>query len=368
MKIECVIEKLKDHVLQAERVAGKNHSLPILNCIYLEAKKNNLLIRSTNLDLGIEITMPVKVVTEGSVVIPSNVLGVFLSNLKGEEHITLQTEKDTNTLNVNSSNYSTKIKTFETEEFPTIPQVALGKSFKITPFDLISGLKSVFYAASPNSIKAELGSVYVYPEENELVFVATDSFRLAEKRVGVKNLSDFSSLLIPSKNISEIIKVLEQAKGEVVIHVEKNQIAFEYDHVYLTSRVIDGIFPDYRQIIPKDKTTEVVLLKQDFIHALKIAHIFSNKLQQLRLSVLPSKKVFEVQTKNTDIGENTNQMDAMFSGEDVEMNFNQKYVVDCLQSISVDSISLNFNGPQKPLVIHGISDPSFLYLVMPMNK
>ncbi len=366
MKIECLIEKLNKHIMQAERIAGKNHSLPIINCILLEATKNSLRIRSTNLDLGIEITVPVKVLEEGSVAVPAGILGMFLSSLHTDKAVTLET-KD-NTLFVFSQKNSTQIKTQSVEDFPTLPMVSNEKLFKINPQDFINGLKSVWYSSSVSSMKSELSSVYIYSDDDSLVFVATDSFRLAEKKIKNQKIKEFNHLLIPFKNIPEIIRVLENTSNEVEICVEKNQISFTYEYIYLTSRVIDGVFPDYKQIIPKNFTTEVVMLKQDFVNSLKTANIFSNKLNQINIKALPSKKIFELQTKNSDIGENTNSIDAVFIGEDIDINFNYKYVVDCLQSIDSESISLNFTGMNKPMVIFGVSDKSFLYLVMPMNR
>jgi DNA polymerase-3 subunit beta len=367
MKVECLIEKLSKSVSQVEKIAGKNHSLPIINCILLEATKNSLIIRSTNLDLGIEITLPVKVLEEGSVAIPAGVLGLFLSSVYGDKSVTLS--KEENSLLVSTQKNSTHIKTQVVDDFPTIPVVDSVKSFEINHRDLVNGLKSVWYSSAVSSIKSELSSVYVYNDSDDsLVFVATDSFRLAEKRINIKNIKDFGSLLIPFKNIPEIIRVVESATDSIKINIEKNQISFSFDGVYLTSRVIDGIFPDYKQIIPKTNTTEVVLLKQDFVNSLKISNIFSNKLNQINIKANPLNKVFEIQTKNSDIGENVNKIDAVFSGEDIDINFNYKYIVDCLQSIDSDSISLGFSGANKPMVIRGVSEKSFLYLVMPMNR
>ncbi len=367
MKVECLIEKLSKNILQAEKIAGKNHSLPVINCIFLEAKNNTLIIKSTNLDLGIEIVMPVKVLEEGSVAVPANILGSFLSSVGGDKTVVLS--KEDGVLVVSTQKNSTHIKTYSTDDFPTIPVVSTEKSLKINSSDFVKGLKSVWYSSAVSSMKSELASVYIYSDEEEnLVFVATDSFRLAEKKIKTNKIKDFSYLLIPFKNVSEIIRVLEGVSGEVQVNLEKNQISFSYENIYLTSRVIDGVFPDYKQIIPKTQTTEVVMLKQDFVNSLKIANIFSNKLNQINIKVSPAKKLFELQTKNSDIGENTNTIDSVLGGEDVDINFNYKYIVDCLQSIDSDSISLNFNGINKPVVIRGVSDKSFLYLVMPMNR
>jgi len=366
MKIECTKEKISKAVAKAEKITGKNLTLPVLSCVILEAKKHELIVRSTNLDLGIEITIPVKVEREGVVAVPGVVLNGFLSNLHSDKNVVLEV-KDGN-LYVSTPHNSTVIKSLPHEDFPTIPKVVGEKIVSIQPKDFVKGLRAVWYSSAVSSMKPELSSIYIYPHENEIVFVATDSFRLAEKKVKVKKVSDFGHILIPFKNISEIIRTLEEIDEECELLITKNQIAFSFSDLYLTSRVIDGVFPDYKQIVPKAHTTEVVILKQDLVNTLKIANVFSDKFNQVNIKALPSKKAFEVRTKNAEVGENNNNVDAALTGDDIEINFNYKYIVDSFQSIDADSVSLTFNGTNKPLVIHGVNDPSFMYLVMPMNK
>jgi DNA polymerase-3 subunit beta len=191
---------------------------------------------------------------------------------------------------------------------------------------------------------------------------------LAEKKVKAKRLADFGSVLIPFKNVTEIIKIFGDNKEEVEMSFTKNQVSFRFGGTYLVSRVIDGIFPDYKQIIPKESKTEVVVLKQDLINSLKIANVFSDNFNQISLKTSPKDKILELKTKNSNVGESINKLDAVVEGEDVSMNFNYKYIVDCFQSIDSDSLTITFNGPSKPMIIKGGSDKSFLYLVMPMNR
>ena len=201
-----------------------------------------------------------------------------------------------------------------------------------------------------------------------LVFVATDSFRLAEKKVKIKQKLSFGGILIPFKNTVEIIKIFENIEDDLKITLSKNQISFTSQNIYLTSRVVDGSFPDYKQIIPKIKTTEVTLLKQDLISSLRISNIFSDKFNQVTFNIKPNEKVFEIEAKNTDVGENITLISGVLFGESIVLNFNYKYIIDCFNSITADSVSLDFNGTNKPMIIRAIGDTSFLYLVMPMNR
>jgi len=365
MKIECVKEKLLNSVILAEKVSGKNLTLPILSCIHLKASGSELTIKATNLDLGIEIIVPVKVIEEGSVVVPGSVLVGLLQNLQ-EDKVTFESVEGT--LMFSTEKTSTSLKTFPDEDFPLIPRVDTKKTVSLEASSLVNGLKSVWYSAAVTSMKPELSSVYVYCEEEQIIFVATDSFRLAEKRVPVKKGKDFGNILIPFKNIPEIIRTLEMIKGEVTVHFDANQIAFEHEGLYLVSRVIDGTFPDYKQIVPKEFKTEVVLLKQDLLSALKLSNVFSDNFNQVVMKVIPGEKLFEIATKNNTIGENKNNLEAVLKGEDIVISFNYKYIIDCFQSIHADSLTLSFQGLSRPVMIRGISDRSFMYIVMPMNK
>jgi DNA polymerase-3 subunit beta len=235
----------------------------------------------------------------------------------------------------------------------------------------------VWYASSVSDIKPELSSVYVYYHDGNAIFAATDSFRLAEKKILLKKEkdttkgvegTDLGQILIPFKNIPEIMRVLEGIDDDVTIEVGKNQIAFNYKGLYLFSRVIDGTFPDYKQIIPKETKTEAVLLKQDIINALKISHIFSDKFNQVHVKIFPKSGIFELRTNNKDIGETVYKLDGALTGEDIEMNFNYRYIADCFQSIEADSISLSLSGLNRPMVMRPAGDTSFTYLVMPMNR
>lgn len=367
MKIECVKDKITKAISQTERVTGKNLTLPVLGCVLLEANKNNLIIKSTNLDLGVELHLPVKVIESGKVAVPGGVLNNLLTNIPGDNSIILETT-NTNTLKVTNKKTSTVIKTIPHDEFPNIPRVSEDQSIRIQSGDFVKGLKAVWYSASVSSVKPELSSVYIAADDEQLVFAATDSFRLAEKKIKAKKGKLVDHILIPFKNIPDIVRLLDDLNDEIVIFVTKNQISFTHPNLYLTSRVIDGVFPDYKQIIPPSGTTEATVLKQDLMSALKVANVFSDKFNQVNINASPSGKNLEIKTTNADVGESVNKIDAVLSGEDIAVNFNHKYITDSFQAVDADSVSLSFNGMSRPLVIRPVGDRSFLYLVMPMNR
>ena len=368
MITEVHLSQLKRIISLSERVAQRNSALPVLSCLLLEIKKNTLTVKATNLDVGIEASISAKSDGEWSVAAPSHTISSFVSQLNDQDGV-VKMELVSGNLHVTSKRSKVTIKTVSQEDFPSIPRVSDGKKTSLSSEVLVKGLKSVWYSASVSSVKPELSSVYIYKNTENLVFAATDSFRLAEKKVKVPSGTVFEDILVPFKNISDIIRTLESANSDVTINSNKNLVSFEIDGIYLTSRVIDGTFPDYRQIIPKGYTTEAVALKQDVITSIKVSNVFTDKFNQVRFIIDPKGKIFEIQTKNSDIGENATAVDAALSGEKVEINFNGKYVSDCFQSIDADSVSFQLSGLNKPMVIRPASgDGTFMYLVMPMNR
>ncbi|MBP9714990.1 MAG: DNA polymerase III subunit beta [Candidatus Pacebacteria bacterium] len=365
MKIECGSEKLKTAISQVERITGKNLTLPILGSILFIASGKSLKLRAINLSLGIEIEIPAKVEKEGIVAISGSVVANIFSNFFDTENIILE-EIDGNLL-IKTKKSKIKVKGQIHDDFPTIPTVS-GTNFEIESKKLVNGIKSVYYSSSPSDIKPEISSVFLYTNEDNLIFVSTDSFRLAEKKIKIKGIPEIKGLLIPYKNIAEILRIFGDLNENIKICFNKNQISFSCNNIYLTSRIIDGVFPDYRQIIPKDKKTEAVVLKQDLLNALKLSNIFSDKFNQLNLSIKIKEKVFELSSSNSDVGENKTYLDTALSGEDVELGFNYKYFLDCFQSITTDSLSIKLNDSSKPIIVSPVSDTSFTYLIMPMNR
>src|SRR3989344_6458240 len=316
MKLECKIEEIKNKISQVEKITGKNLTLPVLSSILLVASGKSLKLRSTNLSLGIEVEIPAKIEKEGVLAVSGLVLNNIFSNVFQNENIYLESV-DGNLL-IQTKKSKIKLKSQPHDDFPTIPRV-VGVNFDIESKKLIEGIKSVYYSSSVSDIKPEISSVFMYTNEENLVFVSTDSFRLAEKKIKMKGLEEISGILIPFKNISEILKVFGEATGIVKVCFNKNQISFSSDKVYLTSRIIDGVFPDYHQIVPKTSETSATVLKQDLLNALKLSNIFSDKFNQVNLKITPKEKIFELSSANNDVGENKTYLDAAITGEDIEL-------------------------------------------------
>jgi len=218
MKIECIKEQLEEALIKANKITSKNITLPILSGLYLNTHSNSLSIKATNLDLGISITIPVRVIEPGVVVVSAQIISSFISSLFKDKNIIIHTKGQV--LEVKTSNTKTNIKTLPGEDFPVIPEIDEDGAFSIQTKDLVFGIRSVVYAAAVGSIKPELASVSITYDGGFLVFAATDSFRLAEKKIRVKKTPHFKQVLIPQKNAMEIIRIFDKDEEEISTFTE----------------------------------------------------------------------------------------------------------------------------------------------------
>jgi len=378
MKVECLREKLRAAVLKASRLVGRNLALPVLSALYLEAKEGKITIRATNLDVGIEVAVPGKIEKNGVAVVSAALLSGFLATKASGEMVTLslsgrengdqKTEDgEGNKLFLQSGSHHTMIKCLPSDDFPTLPRMEESISLTLSGDDLRVGIESVVYAASPSDMKPEIASVYIVNDGKELVFVATDSFRLAEKRLLIR-VEGECTLLVPHKNASELIRALEGVESQVELAFSKNQLVVTAENLYFTSRLVEGVYIDYAQIMPNGSKTEVVVLKEDLIEAMRLSVVFSDKFNPVVLTIDPDEKLFEVRAHGAETGESTTRLAATIEGEKVEMGFNARYILEAFASIQEDSVALTWNGAGRPMLMRGTGNKSFSYLVMPMNR
>lgn len=364
MKAECSKEKLKDGLLVADRITGKNLSLPILSYIYLHAIKNKIIIRSTNLDIGVEIVIPAKVIHDGIVVVPGSLIISILSN-SPHEMVTL--EEVNGNVTITTPNLNTIIKSIPCDDYPNLPKNDTGEKFTINTSCITSGIQSVVFSAALSDIKPEISSVYIYSNNSDLIFVSTDGFRLAEKKFPLKLNNEFKAI-IPYKNALEIARILDGNDNESVIFLSPSLISIQNGVYTITSRLIDGVYPDYPQLIPSSFSTTSRVSRQDLVNTLRLAHIFCDRTNQIQLTLQVADSVFMIHSQNTEKGEYSSSIQTILDGEDLQMNINVRYLVDVLPLFHRPTVFIGCNGRGKPLLSRDDGDNSFLYIVMPMNR
>lgn len=366
--MEIVIEK-KEFAEAVGRVARfaerRSATLPVLAGIAIVAGDDGIKLRATNLETGIDFKVGGTIRTEGVVALPAATLREITASLTGSGSLTLERTGDTVVLT--SPSGRSQLKTLAYEDFPTLPFPEASEAKFTLPGTILRSLVlTVAGCASPSTVRPELASVLLSAEGGVVKAVATDSFRLAEKKVSTAGTVSPFSILIPAKNAVDIVQTLPDDAVEVL--VDEHQCAFSWPSGMLTTRLVTIPYPDYAQIIPKTFASEATLLRKDFEAALKRTAVFSDSFQKIRLGFSKEDKALAFSARNSDVGESSESIPAQVSGDSIELSFNHRYLSAPLALIATDSLSVASAGIGRPMVIRGVGDEGFLYLVMPMNQ
>jgi DNA polymerase-3 subunit beta len=343
----------------------RSTTLPVLSGIVIVAGDDGIKLRATNLETGIDRKIGGTIKEVGVVALPANTLREITASFSGTGMITLEHGGDT--VVISSGTGRSTLKTLPYEDFPILPVPEAGKvKFSIPCAQLRTLISTVAPFASPSTVRPELGSVMISAEGGTIKAVATDSFRLAEKKLTLSSNIPPFSLLIPAKNALDIVQTLPDEVIE--IKSDEHQCAFSCPSMMLTTRLITVSYPDYAQIIPKSFVSEATTLRKDFEAILKRSSVFSDSFQKVRLGFSVKEKQITLSAHNNDVGESAESLPASITGENMELSFNHRYLSAPLSLIPAESITLSASGIGRALVIRGVGDATFLYLVMPMNQ
>lgn len=343
----------------------KSATLPALSTVLILAADGDIKMRATNLETGIDLKIEGKCTTDGVVAIPATILQQIAGSLTGSGAITIEHTGDTILLTSGTSKSS--IKTVPYEDFPSIPFPENPKNNITLSGTLLRNLfSSIAACASPSTVRPELASIYLKVEGGVLTVVATDSFRLAEKKVPLSNKGLQGTFLIPAKNALEIAQALPD--NEITMSFDEHQCAFVGTFGMIVSRLTSATYPDYKQIIPKDFVAEGVVLRKDFEAALKRATVFSDTFQKISLNFDPKRNNLTLSAKSPEIGESTEALNGKISGTVLTLSFNHRFLSTIFNLTGAESLSLFAAGIGRPLVINGVGDNSLLYLISPMNQ
>ncbi len=365
MKILCTKDNLKNSITQAERYTGKNVTLPILNNILIEARGKRCYITATNLEIALETSFPGKVVREGVITIPSRILSSLLQTIPEEQ---LELEEKNGILSVQSENYKITINGTPAKEFPLIPKIKKGSSITLFFFALSSGLKSVFTSVSRSEIKPEISGVLFKVDGKRTKLAATDTFRLAEKTIQHKEKEGLvNSFILPIKTAEELVRLEYADDMEVEITHTENQATFLIGEHTITTRLIDGVFPEYSGIIPKNIVSKAVLKRDELIQKIRTAAVLSSKLNDITL--IFEGTILVIESQNPELGSMSSKMKSeQFTGEDVMLRFNFRYLLDGLEAVQGDMVYMSISGEHSPVLLQSPNDETFLYVLMPIRN
>ena len=374
MQFTCTQQNLTYGLNIVEKIIGKNFSLPILQNILISCEKNKGYIKlsSTDLEMGIEVNIPAKTEEEGSVAVPAKLINNFIRTLPDEKISFLEKNKK---INIHCGNYKAHIKGQDPKEFPIIPQNNAEESFNIKSDSFISGLTPVISSVSLLDIKPEICGVFINFKKENIYFVATDSFRLAEKKIkNTKENKYLNKIIIPRRTCDIIMRIFQETEDVLNIQITNNQITIKnspHDQlapkIKLVSKIIEGEYPNYEQIIPNSFTTSIKVLKNDLIRHIKSASIFSNKIYEVALQVNPQKQVLEIISQDTEYGDHYSTLNCEIEGNSEKTVLNFNYLLEGLQNISSDTVLIKINQSTSPILISSVENEGFKYILMPIK-
>jgi DNA polymerase-3 subunit beta len=376
MKISSLQENLKNGLLTVSHIAGKNVNLPILNNILIKAESGNIKLISTDLELGITSVIRGKIEEEGVYTVDARIFTEYISLLPNQKvNINLKDKK----LKIQCENYKTIIRGQIADEYPLIPTVDESVSFIFKALEFKQALSQVVFAVSNSETRMELSGVLFEFGEDSLTIAATDSYRLAEKKVKIIQNSKLSNqrIIVPAKTIQELVRTLSGIKSEnvneeelmVTIFITDNQIKFKIGSIELVSRLIEGQYPDYEQIIPTQINTEAVVEKAELLRAVKTASIFSKTgINDINLDFPKSKKQITISSESSQVGENTSKITAETKGDDNGIVVNYRYLIDGLNNIDCDKVKLVIVDGSTPCVIKPEKESGYQYVIMPIKQ
>lgn len=387
MKITCTQENLKRGLNSVSHIASKNTSLPILSNVLIKAEKSAVSLTTTNLEIGIRCLVRAKVYKDGSYTVNSKLLTDFI-NLLPNEKIDLELKDDS--LEVWTENQETKMKGDSAEEFPLIPQVDKKTAYSCRVEDILKAFTQVLFAVSVSETRPEISGVYFNFSENNLIIAATDSYRLAEKKIKLLEKAQAEKeVIIPARTIQELFRILSSYSGSVVteeepenldkvdIYFEENQVLFVFNNIELVSRIIEGQYPNYKQIIPTTHKTKAILNIAEFVKAAKTASLFSRAgIYDVNLELKEGK--LTVFSTNNQMGESKSKVNGKIEGDNNKVVINYRYLLDGLQNIDSTDVIFEMIDAANPCVLRpaesldekkeAIAAEDYLYIIMPIKQ
>lgn len=363
MKLQVTQENLSKALGHVSRVANTRGTLPILSNVLLKTVDNRLSISATNLDIAITHYIGSKVAEEGAITVPARLMQDFVSSLPSG---VIDLKLEDNKLHISTEKYQSVINGVSAEDFPVMPAIADGIQWKIAGKILKSGLQQVVPAASSDEARPVLTGVFVHSHEGGLYIVATDSYRLAEKKLD--NSKQEISLLVPANALQDLLRILGDEDADVLVTHDDQQILFKVGDVELVTRLIEGNYPDYRKLIPKNFVSNASLKRADFVNITKVSSLFARESAgSVTINLEEGPKQVSIRSIASQIGENTASASAEVDG-DGAITLNSRYVLDALNALHGDDAMISFNGKLEACVISDPSAKDYTHVIMPLKS
>lgn len=365
MKVAFISDALSEKISFLNHAVSLRGQLPILSNFLLVARNGKLTISATDLEIGISTTIPVSVEKEGRTTVPAKSFSDLFSNLKNQK-INLNLEGET--LNLTSEKVKASFQTMSSDDFPTLYEEKGDELISLKKEDIEQFIYRVVFSSAVDSTRPALSGILLDKEKEGAILVATDGYRLSlQKNVFKNNTGLRKAIVIPARLIKELFAIKEES-GNVKVFVsnKNNQILFSVGETVLVGRLIDAPYPEYEKIIPIDFATKTLINKEEFLSAIRICSVFARETANIIKLSIEKEKII-VSANSPSVGEDSVEVEAKTTGEENEIAFNAKYLLDFLSAIDKEDLVFEMNGPLNPGVFKVKEDNSYLHLIMPIR-
>jgi DNA polymerase-3 subunit beta len=369
VKLSVMQENLSRGLQVVSRAVSARSTLPVLNNVLLRTEDGGLKLTATNLEIGMTYWVPGKIDTGGSLTVPARLLTDIVAGLPANERVDLELQAQ-ETLHIQAGRFETHVKGIDAEEFPAIPSAGERPTTRIPQNVLRRALEEVTFAAATDEARPILTGVLARFEGNQLTLAAADNYRIAVKTIPVLDAVEETSVVVPARSLHELSRVLADTDDpiDLVLSPSRNQILFHLEGIDLVSRLIDGQFPNYQQVIPKSYTTRATVDRDQLLKAVRLASLIaSSSANIVKLHVGKDAETGVTVSAAADVGDNKSDVEAQVEGDGTTIAFNARYLIDVLANVATDQFSIELNGPLSPGVFRPVEDGQYVHVVMPVK-
>ncbi|HET6924582.1 MAG TPA: DNA polymerase III subunit beta [Candidatus Saccharimonadales bacterium] len=363
MKLQVTQENLNKALGTVARVANARGTLPILANVLLKTSNNRLSLAATNLDIAITQYIGSKVSEEGAITVPARLMQDFVASLPSG---VIDLELTDTKLHITTDQYQSTINGIMADDFPVMPAIAKGETWSVDAAELKKGLQQVVFAASNDESRPVLTGCLIHSVDGKLLLAATDSYRLAEKRIGATKAD--VRMLVPATALQDLLRIIGDHEGEVHVTHDDQQVLFTVGEVELVARLLEGNYPDYAKLIPESFAVEARLKRADFINVTKVSSLFARESAgSVTLKVDSKSQSLSIRAVASQLGENTATAAGTITG-DGEITLNSRYLLDALQAMSGDEVVFGFNGKLEATMLRENGDSDYTHIIMPLKS
>jgi DNA polymerase-3 subunit beta len=363
VKVTCAKDELTQALALVGRAVSTRATVQVLGGVLLRASDGQMHLSATDMELSLRLSVGAQVEGDGAVVAPGRLL-VDLARLLPESEVVLEHRPEHGVLEVTCGPASYKLNTYSAEDFPKLPDVEGTQTFAVDSSAFLETVSRVARAASRDESRPVLTGVLVRFEGGKLIMAATDSYRMSVKETELAgDTASELEAIVPARALTELSRVAQDS-GELQIGVQENHVVFGAGDVWLTTRRIDGQFPNYKQLLPETFEHEVALPREEFLEVVRRASVMAQRNSPLRLRFAEGQVTVSAQTQ--DVGEAKESLPVPFTGDPLEIGFNPDFLRDGLESVEGDEVALRLISPLRPGLLHSDAE-DFSYLIMPIR-